>query len=198
MDNNTRGVFETCPKTVGTLYLLHELKPRRVFETCPMGTAWLCPHTLSRRARQPLPVNPARPESEWIPHHDQRVLMPLQKALMCLALNIYHEARGEPLDGQIAVAMVTMNRATWQSANICQVVYERKQFSWTHRENDHTPQEPAAWTRAKRVASRVIAGHHEDMTNGATHFHAREVQPGWRHSLKKTATIGQHIFYVPK
>lgn len=154
-------------------------------------------HTLSRRARQPLPVEPARPESEWIPHYDQRVLMPLQNALMCLALNIYHESRGEPLHGQIAVAMVTMNRANWQNANICQVVYERKQFSWTHRTTDHTPQEPAAWAKAKRVANRVIAGHHEDITDGATHFHAREVRPVWRHSLKKTATIGQHVFYVP-
>ncbi|AVJ22736.1 MULTISPECIES: cell wall hydrolase [Pseudomonas] len=124
--------------------------------------------------------------------------MPLQHALMCLALNIYHEARGEPLDGQIAVAMVTMNRADWQSANVCQVVYERKQFSWTYRAENHTPQEPVAWARAKRVANRVIAGHHEDITYGATHFHTRAVRPAWRHSLKKTTTIGQHVFYVPQ
>ncbi|AZF49625.1 MULTISPECIES: cell wall hydrolase [unclassified Pseudomonas] len=122
--------------------------------------------------------------------------MTLQNALMCLALNIYHEARGEPLDGQIAVAMVTMNRADWQASSVCQVVYERNQFSWTRRANPSLPSESAAWANAKRVANRVVAGHHEDITHGATHFHARTVRPIWRTSLKKTATIGEHIFYV--
>ena len=52
----------------------------------------------------------------------------------CLALNIYHEARGERVEGQIAVAHVTMNRVNhekWPST-ICEVVYQPKQFSWTH------------------------------------------------------------------
>ena len=124
--------------------------------------------------------------------------MPLQNALMCLALNIYHEARGEPLDGQVAVAMVTMNRANWQASSICDVVYERKQFSWTHRVHNPSPREPAAWARAKRVASRVLDGEHDDVTRGATHFHSRAVQPVWRHALKKTTTIGRHVFYVQR
>lgn len=122
--------------------------------------------------------------------------MTLQNALMCLALNIYHEARGESLDGQVAVAMVTMNRASWQTSRVCQVVYEKNQFSWTNRVKNHSPQEPIAWARAKRIANRVIAGHHDDITNGATHFHTNAVRPSWRNSLKRTATIGQHIFYV--
>lgn len=124
--------------------------------------------------------------------------MTLQNALMCLALNIYHEARGEPLEGQIAVAMVTMNRADWQTSGICQVVYERNQFSWTNRVSRFPPQEHDAWTKAKRVATRVIEGRHDDITYGATHFHSRAVRPVWRNSLKKTATIGQHVFYVQR
>lgn len=124
--------------------------------------------------------------------------MMIQNALMCLALNIYHEARSEPLEGQIAVAMVTMNRASWQTSQVCDVVYERKQFSWTHSLNDFTPQEPAAWAMARRVAQRVIEGHHDDITDGATHFHTRAVRPAWRHSLKKLKTIGEHVFYVQR
>ena len=52
----------------------------------------------------------------------------------CLAMNIYHESRGERLEGQIAVAQVTINRmehTKWPST-ICEVVYQPKQFSWTH------------------------------------------------------------------
>ena len=51
----------------------------------------------------------------------------------CLAMNIYHEARSESMQGQIAVAQVTLNRVEhdkWPST-ICEVVYEPKQFSWT-------------------------------------------------------------------
>jgi spore germination cell wall hydrolase CwlJ-like protein len=124
--------------------------------------------------------------------------MIIQNALMCLALNIYHEARGEPLEGQVAIAMVTMNRADWDTDSVCEVVYERNQFSWTDRLADLTPQEPIAWAVAKRVASRVIQGQHDDITDGATHFHTRAVRPVWRHSLKKTATIGEHVFYVQR
>ena len=122
--------------------------------------------------------------------------MTLQNALMCLALNIYHEARGEPLEGQIAVAMVTMNRADWETSSICQVVYEKNQFSWTNRTTPAALQEPDAWATAKRLAHRVIAGRYDDITLGATHFHIRTVKRVWRKALKKTATIGKHIFYV--
>lgn len=124
--------------------------------------------------------------------------MNIQNALMCLALNIYHEARSEPVEGQIAVAMVTMNRASWNAASICEVVYEKKQFSWTHRLTDTTPQEPTAWASAQHVARRVIEGQHDDITDGATFFHTRAVQPAWRNSLKKTKTIGEHVFYVER
>lgn len=121
--------------------------------------------------------------------------MILQKALMCLALNIYHESRGEPINGQIAVAMVTMNRADWKASEVCQVVYKKHQFSWT-RNAAIEAQETVAWVRAKHIAKRVIEGQHEDITYGATHFHTRSARPTWRRTLKKTTTIGNHIFYA--
>lgn len=121
--------------------------------------------------------------------------MTIQNALLCLALNIYHEARGEPAAGQIAVAIVTMNRANWEAREVCPVVYAHRQFSWTRNLNKQTPVESAAWTRAKKIAHRVIDGKHEDKTQGATHFHERTVKPVWRHSLKHTITIGRHVFY---
>jgi N-acetylmuramoyl-L-alanine amidase len=123
--------------------------------------------------------------------------MSIENALLCLALNVYHEARGEPTEGQVAVAMVTMNRAGWDMRNVCLAVYEPRQFSWTHR-GAQPPAETIAWAQAKTVAQRVIAGKHKDSTQGATHFHARSARPVWRHSLKRTTVIGQHVFYKPE
>jgi spore germination cell wall hydrolase CwlJ-like protein len=48
------------------------------------------------------------------------------KALRCLALNIYHEARSEPRAGQIAVASVTLNRVKSKRfpGTVCDVVMQ--------------------------------------------------------------------------
>ncbi len=50
----------------------------------------------------------------------------------CMLKNIYHEARGEGVEGMKAVALVTLNRAKQQNKTVCEVVYQRKQFSWTN------------------------------------------------------------------
>ena len=55
--------------------------------------------------------------------------------IYCAAQNIYFESRGEPDIGQVAVALVVLNRVNdrrWPST-ICDVVWQDKQFSWTHR-----------------------------------------------------------------
>ena len=36
----------------------------------------------------------------------------IKTAILCLALTVYHESRGEPQAGQYAVAEVVMNRST--------------------------------------------------------------------------------------
>lgn len=122
--------------------------------------------------------------------------MTTNSALLCLALNIYHEARGEPELGQIAVAMVTMNRADWLQENICSVVYKDQQFSWTNSRSELARQEHRAWRKAKTLAEEVINGDYPDVTLGATHFHSHRVLPSWSGSLEKTVRIGRHIFYT--
>lgn len=49
----------------------------------------------------------------------------------CLSRNIYHEAANEPVEGQVAVAMVTLNRANdpLYPDNVCDVVYQRGSYS---------------------------------------------------------------------
>lgn len=122
--------------------------------------------------------------------------MNVTNTLLCLALNIYHESRGEPENGQIAVAIVTMNRAGWQTENICTEVYRERQFSWTHTRTQHQPKEEMAWRKAKKIATQVLNGEHKDMTGGATHFHASGIKPYWSRSFQKKMRIGRHIFYA--
>ena len=116
----------------------------------------------------------------------------------CLALNIYHEARGESGEGQIAVAMVTLNRVAhdnWPD-NICDVVYEPKQFSWTWTVEDHTPHDHAAWAVANIIARDVMIGNVTDVTDGAVFYHASYVKPMWLDYVDLSKVIGNHLFYT--
>jgi N-acetylmuramoyl-L-alanine amidase len=121
--------------------------------------------------------------------------------LYCLALNIYFEARGESIKGQFAVADVTLNRVEandWPD-NICDVVYQRRQFSWTHQVRN--PQDPRiaereAWHDAQLFAVEIARWEiMRGVTDGATYFHASYARPNWRHSFEKTTRIGTHLFY---
>lgn len=122
--------------------------------------------------------------------------------LACLALNVYHEARGESLRGQAAVAHVTLNRA--RSARypdrICEVVTQGWsgvcQFSWYCDGRSDRPSDMAAFATALRVSLDAISGRKADPTGGATYFVARRIgQPDWTKRLKRTASIDGHHFY---
>lgn len=115
-----------------------------------------------------------------------------EAALTCLALNIYHEARGEPLEGQYAVAMVTLNRAKRKLNRICAEVYRPYQFSWTLN-NDVSVTDHRAFQRAKQVAKRALTL--QDFTGGADHFHAHYVSPQWAQDLDYIGQWGNHYFY---
>jgi|TARA_Y100000015_G_scaffold42000_1_gene48842 spore germination cell wall hydrolase CwlJ-like protein len=116
----------------------------------------------------------------------------------CLAMNIYHEARGERWEGQIAVAHVTMNRVAhdeWPN-NVCDVVYQKKQFSWTHVVKDVKPRERKAWNDATVIARDVMLGNTEDPTQGAQFYHANYVNPWWSYEYELKKVIGNHLFYA--
>lgn len=116
----------------------------------------------------------------------------------CLAMNIYHEARGEVIEGQIAVGHVTLNRAAHSAfpESICDVVYQNKQFSWTFTIKDHTPKEEKSWTQAKTLARDIMIGNTVDPTNGATFYHANYVNPYWANQMDVSKVIGLHVFYT--
>ncbi|WP_374335948.1 cell wall hydrolase [Methyloversatilis sp.] len=128
--------------------------------------------------------------------------MILASALLCLSLNIYHEARGESLDGQYAVAQVTMNRAG-DSSKVCEEVMKPKQFSWANKmvRNGRLlsagyPKDQKAWHRAKTMARMVLSQRLVNMLPDV-HFyhHATKSKPRWRNHMIVFADIGNHRFY---
>lgn len=122
----------------------------------------------------------------------------LSEQMRCLAGAVYFEARGEPLDGQLAVARVVINRSEDRRfpGSYCGVVYQRAQFSFV--KNGRMPRirtGSTAWERAKAIAQ--IA--HDDMWDSqagdAVYFHANYVRPSWSRRKTRTAQIDTHIFY---
>jgi N-acetylmuramoyl-L-alanine amidase len=121
--------------------------------------------------------------------------------LMCLAQNVYWEARDQSIAGQVAVAQVTMNRVASPDYpnDVCSVVHQHKQFSWYWDGKSDVPREAASWNRAQMVAMGVLAGSgHGELTNpNITHYHAVYSKPYWAPTMKLVAQIGDHIFYTP-
>lgn len=119
----------------------------------------------------------------------------------CLATALYFEARGESIRGQAAVAEVILNRADLPSYpnTICGVVNQAGSggcaFSYVCDGRPDAVTDRAAWDRALRVASAMLAGAPRLLTEGATHFHTPAVRPTWSRQFAHTATIGAHIFY---
>ena len=133
----------------------------------------------------------------WIEKAEESRIARRAADLECLATNIYHEARGEPLVGQYAVAEVTMNRVRSPlfPASVCAVVYQRGAFSWTYKEN---PPEPFGyeWRRARSVAGTVYDNQEAPLVNGALYYHATWVSPNWAPTRSRVAMIGRHLFYL--
>ncbi|MCY4149322.1 MAG: cell wall hydrolase [Gammaproteobacteria bacterium] len=122
----------------------------------------------------------------------------MSEELRCLALNIYHEARGESISGQKAIASVIMNRVRSQKYpdSICEVVWQPKQFSWTTtHERHHVVTDPRAWKMALIIANITLAGYEYARVGEATHYHASSVDPYWAAYGQFVVRIGGHIFY---
>lgn len=129
--------------------------------------------------------------------HAHRGIQPAKtQDIECLAKNIYHEARGEGLQGQIAVAQVTLNRVAsgkFQSS-VCKTVYANKQFSWTNSGTKRV-KDAKAWQDAVVVARAVLTQSIHLPDFKALYFHTRQVRPAWAKTKRVVAVINNHIFY---
>ena len=138
--------------------------------------------------------------------------------IICLADNIYWEARNQPVRGMFAVAYVVDNRVSdkrypdtycevikqgptrpsWKDKTILFPVKNRCQFSWyCDGKSDDVPlYDRQVYQIAVEIARIIFFGQYdEDITEGATHYHANYVFPAWRKTKTKTLIVGDHIFY---
>ncbi|MEO0413048.1 MAG: cell wall hydrolase [Pseudomonadota bacterium] len=122
---------------------------------------------------------------------------------MCLAQAVYFEARSEPVEGQLAVAQVVLNRVLDERypTTICGVVFQGEhrrnkcQFSFACDGLSDTPYNRLAWTEAKAISHVALQGYWDDLTATATHYHADYVMPYWGEILEARVQHGRHIFY---
>ena len=123
---------------------------------------------------------------------------PLDQETNCLATAVYFEARGESLEGQLAVAHVVMNRATSgrYPSDWCGVVKQPAQFSFVrHGEFPYADTNSDAWKKAEAIAELAAANVVPSVSPDVLWYHADYVAPSWRHGLQEVQQIGAHIFY---
>lgn len=131
------------------------------------------------------------------------------KQLDCLTQNIYFEAQGESIIGQLAVGLVTLNRVKdprWPNT-ICGVIRQANkdsndniirnkcQFSWyCDGKSDVLPNSDAV-NLARDIAFLLMTQDIKDFTKGSNYFHATYVSPSWSKEVEMMIAIGNHVFY---
>jgi len=133
------------------------------------------------------------------------------EAVLCMAMAIYHEARGEPVQGQQAVGHVIMNRVASDEYpdTVCDVVKQGRY--WRHVPLRHQchfsfwcdglPEDfddKGAYGTAVLFSVGIMQGWIPDPTHGATHYHATWVDPDWKRTMTQTIRVNNHVFYRRK
>jgi spore germination cell wall hydrolase CwlJ-like protein len=122
----------------------------------------------------------------------------LDEQQSCLATAVYFESMGEPLEGQLAVARVVINRAASgrYPTSWCGVVKQKAQFSFVR--SGRFPRIDAgceAWRKAQAIARIAVANATDILPTDVLWYHADYVAPKWRNNLRRVEKIGAHIFY---
>ena len=144
-------------------------------------------------------------ETAGISSKDIVTIRDRERQLDCLAKNIYFESAGEPFEGKVAVAQVTMNRAKSGKfpSDVCAVVYQKNvvyekvicQFSW-YCQNGGNPviRSKEMYNESYAVAKKVLLENFRlDVMKDALYYHADYVNPRW--GKQEIGKIGRHIFY---
>lgn len=132
----------------------------------------------------------------------ERLAPPVRLSVLCVALNVLMESRGEPNAGQVAVAWVTRTRSKERDLSPCDVVFEASQFSWTAYPLSRIVRTAAAnretLLEAQDWAWQVMVDGVADPTKGANQFYAHGMirAPAWvRQAIPGSrVVIGGHTF----
>jgi N-acetylmuramoyl-L-alanine amidase len=128
-----------------------------------------------------------------------------------LGRTVWGEARSEGTYGMEAMASVILNRVAvaegnggkyWWGNDVISVCQKAYQFScWNRSDTNYqklrdVTEQNIHFATALRIARRAMAGALPDATNGATHYHTKDIKPHWARGKDPVATIGSHIFYT--
>ena len=131
-----------------------------------------------------------------------------KREIKCLEKNLWHEARGENLYGLMAVAKTTLNRTRMEGwpPDVCKVVYQHKQYSWTLKSKKNQQIklknniDKQSYSLVQLATQLSIAAEmmQIDFMNGATYYHTTSVNPAWGRKMEVVSVIGDHIFKKDK
>ena len=152
----------------------------------------------------PLPVMPAIAQTAAFHPLEQlveanRYGQALDAEGQCLATAVYFESRGEPLQGQLAVADVVINRAQsgQYPTTLCGVVKQKAQFSFVRGGGRFPTVDEGceAWARAQAIARIALQQKAIALPDDVLWYHADYVAPSWGGRLTRVDKIGANIFY---
>lgn len=131
--------------------------------------------------------------------------------LFVWARTVYGEARGEGLDGKIAVAWVIRNRVEadlgkdnkpdWWGEGIIGVCRAPKQFSCWNRDDPNYDKimavglDDPAFQACLYAVLGVVLRYAPDPTCGSTHYHHVNISPSWANGKTPIASIGKHAYF---
>lgn len=181
-----------------------------LFFTVAIATAFATDYIFAKAETVPVAPVVVKPKPKLVIEKE-----PTNPELICLAMNLYHEARNQSVAGQLAVGFVTMNRVNDRRYpdTVCEVVMQgptrpswkdktkeypirhRCQFSWYCDGLNDTVREMGTFSRLFELSEIIYANLMIDITDGATHYHADYVKPDWAETKTRTTKIDDHIFY---
>lgn len=122
--------------------------------------------------------------------------MIMSSTLLCLSLVIFFEARGEPIEGQKAVAQVVINRSIKNKTTICEEVYKHNQFSWTKKKYKIPSTTDKTWLHVVEIARWALQNKSSIIPINVTFFKHKKCTIKLAYRLKKYGIIGNHMFFT--
>lgn len=122
----------------------------------------------------------------------------VDRELECLTRNMYFEARGATEADKLAVAFVTLTRVVdprWPDT-ICEVVYQRRQFSWANVNPNRPVTNPLVYANLRLLAQQVLTQRiTQDPAKGAQwYYNYHLVNPSWRAGKEATLRTPYHVY----
>lgn len=135
--------------------------------------------------------------------------------VLCLALNIYNEARGSSIEDRIATSYVVFNRYASKfyplnkkstKDSLCDIVFDKYQFCWTNADIIKLPREKEAWSDAQSLALQLYQNkEHQKIAEefALKHYVVStmlddDVKPKWIEERKLTVNVGKHSYMAIK